>query len=247
MSGALYYPNWSINSPIDFAEFLLFWDRLTLLTPDDDWIFSVYSKDKNIEKALNEAHEKYAIPHKPTKKEKKRCQKLIKYLIDNKEVEFKKYSDIVGQKPYQLSANKLDQETVRMLSEKRVFEHHYDEYYLADNAAGHIVMASLAHSCSSDGLPAVTEDNNQFKLQMRTISDVLNIENNEEDVGLEEKENAILIIVKKVKLLGIGTENPNNLKKVLIARGKDDVNGGKNSPHSPVFCICLIMRGSSSS
>jgi len=113
MSGALYYPSWTLIDPVTFAEFLLYWDRLIFMTPIKNWNFDVYHDDKDSEKLLAQAHEEYTVAHVPSKSEKDDCHKLLKNLIYSKKFSLEKYADISKEQDYEIDANKLDSRTVR--------------------------------------------------------------------------------------------------------------------------------------
>src|SRR5437762_13731462 len=63
---ALYYPEWNISDPTFLAESLLYWDRLACIVPFSDFKERPWHPDKEMRKAMGEAHEKYVSPYVPT-------------------------------------------------------------------------------------------------------------------------------------------------------------------------------------
>lgn len=224
MSGALYYPSWTLRNPISFAEFLMHWDRLTFMTPEDDWDFYVYHEDDETEKVLREAHDRYAISHKPTDEEKDDCYRLLTKLMESDRFVLEKYVKVSAEKSYEINANKLDQRTVRMLEHQSVMEKYFGKQYSVSQASGKMVMAVLAHCCSSNGLPAVTRNDNQYRLQMLSLSDVIGVSGSEEEQSSISKADAFTILINRIGMPGFNTDDPRSLSKVLVAREKDDVN-----------------------
>lgn len=245
MAGALYYPNWSLNDAVSLGEFLLYWDRLTFMTPIKDWHFPVWSDDRSVERSLKDAHEKYALPHKPTDTEKAKCDKLIRKLL-NETKEFEKYAAVIGKNPYQIDARKLAYETVEFLEEHEVLRHFYDQSYIAGEAGGHLVMAVLAHCCSSERLPPVTTDNTQFTLQMLSLNDSLVAKSENRAHEVRSLEAAFSILVKRIKLPKAKKRDPRFLSQVLVAREKDEVNGYRTKFQSTItsYCRRLMDAGS---
>lgn len=240
MSGALYYPSWTLRDPISYAEFLMYWDRLTFMTPEKEWDFNVYHEDEYVEKLLKKAHEEHAVPHMPTEDEKKRCHNLLKNLIESKRIKLEKYAEVINEKSYNINANKLDYETVRMLEHQNVMKHYFKEEYKLSDASGKIVMAVLAHCCSSKNLPAVTRDDNQYKLHMLSLSDAVEVEDD------DNKVEAYSILIKRIKIPGLESNDPRLLNKVLTARKKDDVNGYRKTFQEQVKKYCGRLEESMS-
>lgn len=247
MSGALYYPSWTLRDPISYAEFLMYWDRLTFMTPYKKWGFDVYHEDDDVERMLRDAHEEYALPHVPTKEEKKRCHELLKNLMESGEVKLEKYVEVIDEKSYQIHANKIDYVTVRMLEHQNVMKHYFGKQYKVSAASGRIVMAVLAHCCSSEGLPAVTRDDNQYKLHMLSLADSVEVAvNDTEGRNVTTKEDAFTILINRIKIPGLESNDPRLLKKVLVARKKDDVNGYRKAFQEKVGAYCIRLENSGS-
>jgi len=224
MVGALYYPNWSLNDAISLGEFLLYWDRLTFLTPVEDWYFPVWNDDVNVEKNLKKAHEKHALPHTPTEPEKNKCDKIIRSLFGQKE-DFNKYAEAIGKDPYQIDVRKLAPKTVEFLEEHKVLRHFYDDRYLAEKAGGQLVMAVLAYCCSSEQLPPVTNDDTEFTLQMLSLDDSNASSSESCECEVPSIDTAYLMLVKRIKLPKAEGDDPQFLSQVIEAREKDEVNG----------------------
>jgi hypothetical protein len=247
MSGALYYPSWTLRDPISYAEFLMYWDRLTFMTPSKDWKFDVYHDDNEVEQMLREAHEEYALAHVPTDKEKKRCHELLKKLMESRKIKLRKYVEVIDEKSYQIHADKLDYATVRMLEHQNVMKKYFGKQYKVSDASGRIVMAVLAHCCSSKGLPAVTRDDNQYKLHMLSLADSVEVvKNNAKVENIITKEDAFTILINRIKIPGLSSNDPRLLKKVLIARKKDDVNGYRKAFQEKVGFYCSKLEQSGS-
>jgi len=245
MPGALYYPNWCLNDAVALGEFLLYWDRLTFMTPFKDWDFPVWNDDRRVEHSLKEAHEKYALPHKPTIAEKARCDKIIRKLF-NEPKEFDKYVAVIGKNPRHIDARKLAPETVEFLEGHRVLKHFYDETYIAGEAGAHLVMAVLAHCCSSERLPPMTTDETQFTLQMLSIGDSLVVKSEKREDEVRRLPEAFSVLVKRIKLPKAKKHDPRFLRQVLIAREKDDVNGYRTKFQSTITHYCKRLMNARS-
>lgn len=246
MSGALYYPSWTLRDPISFAEFLMNWDRLTFMTPEDNWDFNVYHEDDETEKVLREAHDRYAISHMPTDEEKDKCHRLLTKLMESDRFVLEKYVKVSAEKSYEIHANKLDQRTLRMLEHQSVMEKYFGERYKVSQASGKMVMAVLAHCCSSNGLPAVTRNDNQYKLHMLSLSDLIGVSGSEGEKSSVSKFDAFTILVNKIEMPGLNTDDPRSLSKVLIARKKDDVNGYRIAYQKKMDAYCERLQNSAS-
>lgn len=245
MAGALYYPNWCLNDPISLGEFLLYWDRLTFMTPVKDWHFPVWSDDSSVERSLKDAHTKYALAYPPSETEKAKCDRIIRDLL-NEPKEFEKYTAVIGKRPYQIDARKLAYETVEFLEEHNVLRRYYGDRYIAGEAGGHLVMAVLAHCCSSEGLPAVTTDDRQFTLQMLSIDDSLALEREARPSAVQSTGSAFSMLLKRIRLPKARKRDPRFLSQVLVARQKDDVNGYRTKFQGTMadYCQRLMTVGS---
>lgn len=243
MAGALYYPSWSLNDPISLGEFLLYWDRLTFLTPSDEWDFPVWHDDPSVERSLHEAHQKYALPHSPTEEEKRKCDDLIRRLFRDGVDDLEKYTALIGSTPYQINSRKLAYETVEFLEQQEVLKHIYGDTYRAGLAGGHLVMAVLALCCSSTGLPPVTTHDTQFKLQMLSLDDSLDPEGISHGSDVGSPGQAFSILIKGIKLPKARSRDPGFLKQVLLARQKDEVNGYRETFQATVRKYCERLMG----
>lgn len=238
MAGALYYPSWSLNDPVSFGEFLLYWDRLTFMTPSKHWDFPVWADDPDVECSLHEAHERYALTHLPTDGEKSKCDRIIRRLFKEGPEDFAKYAAVIGKDPYNINARKLADETVKFLKEHEVFKHFYDDTYVASEAGGHLVMAVLALCCSSQRLPPVTTDDAQFTLQMLSVDDSLAPKTDAHPRPIQSREAVVSMLVNRVKLPKAKSKDPRFLRQVLVARNKDQVNGYRTRFQSTVTGYC---------
>jgi hypothetical protein len=246
MAGALYYPSWSINDPVSLGEFLLFWDRLTFITPSKNWEFPICNNDRDIARSINEAHEKYALKHKPTEIEKAKCDKIIRNLFTSDPELFKKYALVIGQPKYPIDPRKLAGKTLDFLEEYKVLTRFYDDTYVAGEAGGHLVMAVLALCCSSQRLPPITTDDTQFTLQMLTVDDSLVPEIADKNEPNKTPTSALSMLLKRVKLPKAAKKNPGLLRQVLVARDQDVVNGYRETFQTTVREYCERLMKSDS-
>ena len=244
MSGALYYPTWSLNDPVTLGEFLLCWDRLTFITPDDRWSFPVHHVDRHVEDSLREAHgPEYAIAHVPSRAEKEKCDTLVRRVFSADVVDIHRYVSVIGSDPMHLGINKLAYETIQFLAEQQLVKQCYGDTVVAERACCHIVMAILASCCSSENLPPITTNENQFKLQMLSLDDSLRCEASGTRSVDECPRDAFSMLLKRIRLPRAESRDPWFLRQVLVARKKDDVNGCRAAFQGTVKKYCQKLRG----
>lgn len=224
MSGCLYYPHWDLRDSIFWGNLLAFWDRVTFIVPKNHYGFDPYHQDKDVLKSLKSAHEIYGVEHPPNKDEKDNCHELLKELfIDRKDL-VEKYRKIIGEEPYVIAYNKLNPETVDMLKDAGLFEGDFGDVFYTKSACGYLVMAVLAHCCSSKRLPPLTDVPDLFRINVGSVIDSLEAIASTENTEIHD-ENSPLLLLKRIPFLAASDENPKFLSKVLVARKKDDVNG----------------------
>ena len=246
MAGALYYPSWSLNDPVSLGELLLYWDRLTFMTPLEHWHFPVQNDDRDVERSLHEVHERYALAHVPTDGEKSKCDRIIRRLFEAAPEDIEKYVAVIGKNPYHIDARKLAYETVMFLEDHEVLTHVYNDTYVAGEAGGHLVMAVLALCCSSQRLPPVTTDDTQFRLQMLSVGDSLAPKTDAHPRPVQSRESALSMLVKRVKLPKAASRDPRFLRQVLAARIQDQVNGDRGTFQSTVTGYCERLMAAES-
>jgi hypothetical protein len=197
------------------------------MTPEATWDFGydIRHEDKEVKRILCQAHEKYALAHKPSTQEKLACDQAIRSLVDRGALDFPKYVEAVdpGRK-FLIDARKLGVDSVKILEQHEVVRHFKGDSFLAQEVAGQMVLAVLAHCCASSGLPAVTSERTHFKLQMLSLSDSMESESNSAK-AVPDEESAFFMIIKRLPILSSRSADPRFLQTVINAREKDSVNG----------------------
>jgi hypothetical protein len=234
MSGCLYYPNWDLRDSIFWGNLLVFWDRVTFIVPENHRGFDPYNEDKDVLKSLKSAHEIYGVGHPPNRDEKNTCHAMLKELfIDRKDL-VEKYRKIIGEKPYVIAYNKVNPETVDMLKDAGLFEGDLGDVFYTKAACGYLVMAVLAHCCSSKRLPPLTDEPDLFRINVGSVIDSLEAIASKENTEPSD-ETSPLLLLKRIPFLASSDDNPKFLSKVLVARKKDDVNGYRKVFHDNVM------------
>jgi hypothetical protein len=132
--------------------------------------------------------------------------------------------------------------TIDFLQSRDVLMEYNDEACRADPRWAHLIMAVLAHCCSSDGLPAITTDKTQFTLQMRSLGSVLHADPNKADEAVDDRATAVSMLLARIPLPKAEGRDDRFLRQVLQARAEDEVTGHREKFRATIDKYCERLR-----
>ena len=171
-----------------------FGDTTTFIVPNNDFRFTPYHDDKSVRMVLEEAHARYGLRHPPTDSEKEKCHTILRNLFVKRRDLLDKYRKAIGDRPYVISYNKVNPETVDMLREEGVFQAHYGELFKVNRACGYLVMAVLAQCCSSEKFPSLTDQDVHFQLSVASVADTLDTALSKETLDSQDEPTPLLLL-----------------------------------------------------
>jgi len=167
---ALYYPHLSIDEPGFLFELLLYWDRIATIHPYEG--FQPFRSGDDIGREQAALEEAYVSGITPSEKQKAAVHaRLVGLLVERQPPDWYRPENLT---PDDVTAvfwiDKLSQKTVRMLEESRWLQPvKGTDYATLAPAVSNVILGTLAQVCSSESLPAVTDDHGAFRASCDTL------------------------------------------------------------------------------
>jgi hypothetical protein len=174
---ALYYPEWSVADPEFLFESLLYWDRLAVMSPGNEFP-RLRLRERSLEPELYEAvgalNDAFVSAVVPNKEQQEAVHERLRLVFEHKPPEWCRPENLTPERSAHFSIWKFSQETSELLAELGWIldeDKEADELRMktVDLAVYNILLGGLAAECSSPSLPMITHDPGSFRATCNTL------------------------------------------------------------------------------
>jgi hypothetical protein len=252
---ALYYPEWSISDAAFLAEALLYWDRLSVIVPEENFSAGVWHPDERTNRLFNKLHEEFVTPIVPNDAQKTCVHERLSRIFESDVAPtWFRPENLQPDTVTTLAADKFSSATMEMLQEHKWAREsaRIDRIrtYNVSLAAANVVMAALANECSSGEMPPITRDAGGFVANCNSLLQELKAP---QGLALGERlgpaverpvESDLAFLLARVPHIGLRPQvTAYDLERVIEARRDPDVNSQRQAFVSKVDAYLDKLRG----
>ena len=234
---ALYYPEWGISDPVFLSEALLYWDRLAVIVPEEDFGPMPWHKDPAVQKVLDEAHERFVTGVAPTAEQKARAHEQIQEVAEIEPPEWCRPENLQPHRSQVMSARKVAPETLNLLEHRgwmsSPFRSDRSDLRVISHAAANLILGKLADECGSQTMPPITNDPGSFSANCNLLLSELGSRTGVtfRDSLVPESERSVesdyAFLMTKIPYLGLNRDefDPSVLRRIVEARDNPEIDG----------------------
>lgn len=232
---ALYYPTWVISNPVFLAESLLYWDQLACIVPLSEFKQEPWHPDREMRRAMVEAHEKYVFRLVPDDEQKKRVHERIAAIAEHPAPVWCRPGNLRPERHQYISASKFDPETVELLENggwaTPVGETDRTDLQVVAESAANILISVLAEECSSPTMPPLTDDPGSFVASCNSLLaemgslEGLTLESGHDRTDVTKRQNEVTFLLVRIPHLAIDDKrlDARVLRNVLKVRENSEL------------------------